>query len=157
MGRGNRRSGISDKVDMRGPLSRGERDRVRARHRCRERRGLQRVEPSFEHELRRRQTDAEKRLWSCLRDRRLAGHKFRRQQPFGPFVVDFYCDAARLVIEVDGGGHGEPGQRAYDRQRTLALERLGLRVLRFWNDDVLVRTEAVVDVILAALGDGRSP
>jgi very-short-patch-repair endonuclease len=108
-------------------------------------------------QLRRRQTDAEKRLWFSLRDRRLGGHKFRRQHPVGAFVVDFYCETARLVVEVDGGGHAEAGQSAYDRQRTRTLQGLGLRVLRFWNDEVLVHTEAVLDAILSALEDAPSP
>jgi very-short-patch-repair endonuclease len=85
------------------------------------------------------------------------GHKFRRQHPVGSFVVDFYCEAARLVIEVDGGGHNEPCHRTYDERRTMTLEGLGLRVLRFWNDEVLVHTEAVLDAILSALEKAASP
>ncbi|MBU0517282.1 MAG: endonuclease domain-containing protein [Proteobacteria bacterium] len=107
-------------------------------------------------QLRRRQTEAEKRLWYHLRARRLGGHKFRRQHPVGPFVVDFYCEATRLVIEVDGGGHNEPCQRVYDQRRTMLLEGFGLRVLRFWNDEVLVNTEQVLEVILSALEDAPS-
>ena len=108
-------------------------------------------------QLRQRQTDAEKRLWYHLRARRLGGHKFRRQHPVGPYIADFYCEAARLVIEVDGGGHNEPPQRVSDQRRTLCLERLGLRVLRFWNDEVLVHTEQVLEVLLSALEDAPSP
>ena len=107
--------------------------------------------------LRRRQTDAESRLWHHLRARRLGGRKFRRQHTIDKYIVDFYCDEARLVIELDGGGHNEPGQRDYDRQRTVALEELGLRVLRFWNDEVLLQTELVLAVILEALENVPSP
>jgi len=108
-------------------------------------------------QLRRRQTDAEKLLWSHMRARRLGGYKFRRQHPVGPFVVDFYCEAARLVIELDGGGHNEPDQRVYDQERTRILEQLGLRVVRFWNNDVLVATEWVLEAILSALEVSTSP
>ena len=108
-------------------------------------------------QLRRRQTDAETRLWYHLRGRRLGGHELRRQHPVGPFIVDFYCEAARLVIEVDGGGHNEPGQRAYDRRRAMVLERLGLRVVRCWNDEVLIHTEAVLEEILSVFEDVFSP
>jgi very-short-patch-repair endonuclease len=108
-------------------------------------------------QLRRRQTEAEKLLWSHLRARRLGGYKFRRQHPVGPYIVDFYCEAARLVVEVDGGGHNEPRQRVYDQRRTMSLEELGLRVMRFWNNEVLVHTEAVLEAILSALDNVPSP
>jgi very-short-patch-repair endonuclease len=107
--------------------------------------------------LRRQQTDAERCLWHRLRARRLGGHKFRRQHTLDEYIVDFYCDDARLVIEVDGGGHNEPHQKGYDQQRTLTLEELGLRVLRFWNDEVLLHTEQVLEVILAAVENVPSP
>lgn len=107
--------------------------------------------------LRREQTDAERRLWNYLRARRLGGYKFRRQHTIDRYIVDFYCDDARLVIEVDGGNHNEPRQKDYDRQRTMTLEKLGLRVLRFWNDEVLLYTEQVLETILEALGNVPSP
>ncbi len=99
--------------------------------------------------LRKEQTDAETRLWSLLRDRRLGGWKFRRQHPIPPYVTDFYCHEGRLVIEVDGGQHGE--QRRYDEQRTAHLESKGLRVLRFWNNEILDRIEPVLEVIWSTL------
>ncbi len=107
--------------------------------------------------LRRRQTDAESPLWHHLRARRLGDRKFRRQHTITKYIVDFYCDDARLVVELDGGGHNEPRQQDYDRQRTRALEELGLRVLRFWNDEVLLHTEQVLEVILEALENVPSP
>src|SRR4051812_28636500 len=85
--------------------------------------------------LRRDQTDAERKLWFRLRDRRLSGLKFRRQMPIGRFVVNFCCEAARLIIEVDGGQHGERLEQ--DADRTRVLEAMGYLVLRFWNNEVL--------------------
>ena len=101
--------------------------------------------------LRQRQTEAEKLLWFHLRNKRLGGYKFRRQHPIDTYIVDFFCDAARIVIEIDGGGHTEPSQIAYDNERTSQLEELGLRVMRFWNDDVLTNTNQVLEVILEAV------
>ena len=104
--------------------------------------------------LRRRQTDAERRLWSRLRGRGLEGFKVRRQHPVGPFVVDFACLEARVVIEVDGGQHAESA--AADAQRTARLEAEGFRVLRFWNTEVLGNLEGVLEVIAAALRRGET-
>src|SRR5258708_39876749 len=102
-------------------------------------------------ELRQNATDAERRLWSALRDRRLQGYKFRRQHPIGPFVVDFACTKHRLVIEADGGQHNES---LSDARRTAWLESQGWHVIRFWNNDVLGNTEGVVITVLQALRDG---
>jgi len=79
------------------------------------------------------------------------GVKFRRQHPVEGYIVDFYCLEARLVVELDGGGHVEESQARYDAERTLALERAGIRVLRFWNPDVLQNVGGVLEMILAAL------
>ena len=98
----------------------------------------------FARHLRRESTDAERLLWFHLRDRRL-GVKFRRQQPVGPFIVDFLSLEAAVIVEVDGSQH----QETVDASRTRFLERRGFRVLRFWNHDALVRTESVLEVILA--------
>jgi lysyl-tRNA synthetase class 2 len=100
--------------------------------------------------LRRDQTDAERALWFRLRDRRLAGLKFRRQMPLGRYVVDFCCESARLIVELDGGQHSE--REKEDRERTEALEAMGYLVLRFWNNDVLRNTDGVVESILDTLG-----
>ncbi len=105
--------------------------------------------------LRREQTDAEIRLWSRLRERRLAGFRFRRQFPIGNFIVDFCCRERRLVIEVDGGHHLE--QVESDRKRTELLEARGYIVLRFWNTDVLANTDGVLEEILNALTAAPSP
>ena len=90
-------------------------------------------------------TDAEQLVWQILRDRRFCGIKFRRQHPFERFVLDFYCHEAKLVLELDGGGHNDHGQKAYDEERTKFLEDAGIRVLRFWNHDVLNNLEAVLE------------
>ncbi len=104
--------------------------------------------------LRRDDTDAEARLWNALRARRLGGWRWRRQVPKGPFIVDFLCVEAGLVVELDGGQHTE--QVAYDERRTADLEGLGLRVIRFWNSAVLTNREGVCDTILDACG-GEHP
>jgi very-short-patch-repair endonuclease len=89
-------------------------------------------------------TDAEHKLWYHLRARRLGGFKFRRQHPVPPYVVDFYCDELKLVIELDGSQHSQE----VDSARTQALERQGLLVLRFWDNRVLQEIEAVLEAIL---------
>jgi very-short-patch-repair endonuclease len=98
--------------------------------------------------LRRELTDAERKLWSALRNRQVEGAKFRRQQPIGPFIADFVCQEHRLIVEADGGQHS--GSIADDR-RTGFLEGKGYRVLRFWNNDILSNFDGVVQVIAAAL------
>ena len=99
--------------------------------------------------LRRRQTDAERRLWARLRARRLAGVKFARQVPIGSYVVDFCCRDLRLIVELDGGQHAM--QQEYDAARTAFLESLGYRVLRFWDNDALANTDGVLERIVEAL------
>ena len=99
--------------------------------------------------LRRDQTDAERTLWFRLRDRRLMGMKFRRQMPVASYVVDFCCEAARLIIELDGGQHNEHPEK--DARRTAVLEAQGYLVLRFWNNDVLRNTEGVLESIVASV------
>ena len=99
--------------------------------------------------LRRDQTDAERVLWFRLRDRRLAGWKFRRQAPIDRYVVDFVCADARLIVELDGGQHTERAEQ--DAARTAILQSMGYLVLRFWDNDVLANTDGVVETILNAL------
>ena len=99
--------------------------------------------------LRNNATDAERHLWQHLRGRRLAGYKFRRQYPIAGSIADFACIEANLVVELDGGQHVE--RSAEDAARTRRIECNGYRVLRFWNDDVLVRTEDVLEQILCNL------
>lgn len=88
-------------------------------------------------------TDAERPLWFHLRAGRLCGLKFRRQHPLPPYIVDFFCNEASLVIEVDGSQHNDDT----DAVRTSSLRRRGLRVLRFWDNQVLIETEAVLEQI----------
>ena len=102
--------------------------------------------------LRRALTDAEQRIWFNLVNRQLGGAKFRRQHPFGQYILDFYCPEKGLVIEIDGSQHFEPEQTEYDQQRTQYLGAQGLRVLRFDNRRVLTETDSVPEVIFEALG-----
>ncbi|MGQ0676681.1 MAG: endonuclease domain-containing protein [Rhodospirillales bacterium] len=102
--------------------------------------------------MRRESTDAEKRLWSALRGRRLSQYKFRRQHPVGRFIVDFACIEAKLIVELDGGQHASQARR--DEKRTRELEASGYRVLRFWNNDALANAEGVLTVILRRLQGG---
>ena len=126
---------MTHETDTSGPLSRQrERARVRARS------------------LRKLPTDAEALLWFHLRDRRMANHKFRRQRPIGPYFADFACIEIKLIVELDGGQHVEAA--VYDADRTRFLEGQGYRVLRFWNNEVLMQTDAVRGRILQALLGG---
>ena len=99
--------------------------------------------------LRRRQTDAERRLWARLRDRRLLGAKFARQVPIGPYVVDFCCREPRLIVELDGGQHA--ARADYDAGRTALLQALGYRVLRFWDNEAVRNTHGMLERIAQAL------
>ena len=85
----------------------------------------------FARTMRRRPTDAEIKLWQVFRLKGLADYRFRRQHRVSDYILDFYCAARRLAIELDGGQHGDPKQTEYDQRRTFALNRLGIRVLRF--------------------------
>jgi len=98
--------------------------------------------------LRRDATDAETKLWLALRDRRLGGFKFVRQNPIEPYIADFICRERKLIIEVDGGQHAENPR---DTRRDAFLKADGFRVLRFWNSDVLSNLDGVLTTILAAL------
>jgi len=104
----------------------------------------------FARRMRRQPTEAEERLWRELRGRRLDGIKVRRQVPFDPYVADFLCAEAMLVIEVDGSQHGGS---ARDEGRTRFFNAKGYRVLRFWNDEVLREMDAVCTTIIAYVRD----
>lgn len=106
----------------------------------------------FRRALRGVSTPAERRLWSIVRADRLAGLRVRRQHSVGPYVVDFYCAEARLVIELDGSIHDDPLRAAHDSDRQRDLEARGLRMLRFSNAEVIGPPEAVTAAILAAAG-----
>ena len=115
-------------------------------------RGADRRKVRIERGLRSRQTDAERKLWFAVRDRRLSGFKFVRQneitEAIGPFIVDFVCRDKRLVVEVDGGQHADSAE---DAARDAFLAGEGYRVIRFWNNDVLTNRDGVLTVILEAL------
>jgi very-short-patch-repair endonuclease len=108
-------------------------------------------------DLRNAPTDAEYLLWKHLRGRQLSGCKFRPQHPVGPYICDFACLEAGMVVELDGSQHAE--QSDYDERRDAFLRSRGFRVLRFWNGDVLGRTDSVIETIFEALRrlhrDGR--
>jgi len=105
---------------------------------------------AFVRKLRSSMTDAETRLWFHLRKRQLNGYRFRRQHPVGRFVADFACLEARLVVELDGSQHLDSHQ---DENRKAVMRASGFRTVRFWNDDVLLRTSQVLEKILKALQD----
>jgi very-short-patch-repair endonuclease len=109
------------------------------------------VDPlSFRRKLRSHATDAERRLWNVLRDRR-SGPKLRRQHSVGRYVLDFYCPEAGLAIEADGGQHFEEGHRKADAERDVFLATQGIRVLRFTDRQILLETGTVREVIWEAV------
>lgn len=106
--------------------------------------------------MRRKPTEAEKLFWWEVRDRRLDGHKFKRQYLVGGYTADVVCIERRLIIELDGGQHSEAAE--YDAKRSAALESLGFRVLRIWNAEIFTNMEGVIDAVLAELAcGGASP
>lgn len=94
-------------------------------------------------------TDTERILWSELRGRRLGAHRFRRQHPIGPWIVDFVCLDRRFIVEIDGGHHSEPAEVERDRRRTRWLEEAGYVVLRATNTEVFENLDGVAETILA--------
>lgn len=107
--------------------------------------------------LRGQMTLAEKTLWNRLSRKQLNNYRFKSQHPVANFIADFYCHRARLIIEVDGGVHDHPEQAAYDNERTTDLETLGIKVLRFTNDQVIHETEKVIEKIKETLNEKLSP
>jgi very-short-patch-repair endonuclease len=103
----------------------------------------------FARSMRNDPTEGEAAMWQLLRNRKLEGLRFRRQHPIGPYIVDFVCLDSRLIVEVDGSQHADS---LSDRHRDAYLERLGFRVVRFWNDDVLKYSDGVADMILFCAG-----
>jgi very-short-patch-repair endonuclease len=99
-------------------------------------------------------TEAERRLWSMLRDRRMEDARFRRQRVIAPYIVDFVCLERSLIIEADGGQHADS---ASDRRRDVHLRRIGFRVLRFWNNEVLDNPSGVFERICTALHTPHPP
>jgi very-short-patch-repair endonuclease len=110
----------------------------------------------FARANRKSQTEAEKFLWSFLRQRKLQGFKFRRQHPISYFIVDFYCPERNLVIELDGDYHKERDQRKYDEGRTFELQEFNLKVIRFTNVEVLSKPEFVLNEIVKQLSTDTS-
>jgi very-short-patch-repair endonuclease len=113
------------------------------------------LKAKLQRRLRKSLTDAEQHLWRSLRREQVPSFRFRRQHPFGDYIIDFVCLEAMLAIEIDGGQHGE--QTTRDTKRTEMLEKAGFRVLRFWNNEVLQETEAVMAVIWKELKTTPSP
>ena len=100
---------------------------------------------------RKNQTLAEQLLWSKLRSRGLSEFKFRRQHPIDNYILDFYCNEVHLAIEIDGGQHTEKEVMEKDNERTAHLNQKGIRVIRFWNNDVLEHTNEVLEEIYATI------
>ena len=123
---------------LRFPLPQGERGRVRGRHMRQA--GWQ---TDFARDLRQTMTEAERRMWFALRDRRLCGLKFRRQVPLGRYIADFYCAEAKLILELDGGQHSPDRDAARDHW----LHAQGFRLIRLWNTDVLGNLPGVLQLI----------
>jgi len=105
-------------------------------------------------QLRRLPTDAEKLFWQSVRNRQIAGAKFRRQWPIDQFIVDFVCLEAKLIVEIDGGQHADNLQ---DLRRTKILTGTGFRVIRFWNHDVLQNKAGVLEALMSALANAPHP
>ena len=101
--------------------------------------------------MRRAPTDAESALWRLLRDRRFSDYKFRRQTPLGPFIVDFLCFEARLIVEADGGQHADNSD---DRDRDAWLAAQGFRIRRFWNAEILTQPTMVADTLAPRSSSG---
>ncbi|KKT26385.1 MAG: hypothetical protein UW11_C0014G0010 [Parcubacteria group bacterium GW2011_GWA2_43_9b] len=99
---------------------------------------------SYSRKLRHDLTDAERLLWSKIRHKQLRGYQFNRQKPIGDYVIDFYSCRAMLDVEVDGGQHYEENNKKADKKRDLELEKLGIKVLRFSNAEVLKNIEGVI-------------
>jgi very-short-patch-repair endonuclease len=110
-------------------------------------RGPEKRTVRLERRLRRQATDAETKLWFALRDRRLGGFKFVRQEA-GPYIVDFVCREKKLIVEMDGGQHAE---NTRDRARDRVLTADGYQIVRFWNSDVLSNRDGVLSITLAKL------
>ena len=108
-----------------------------------------------ERQLRRASTDAERALWRLLRSRQLEGYKFRRQHAVGPYILDFYCPASRLAVELDGSQHYTADGLADDAARTEYLRSAGIEVMRLPNNDVLTNADGTIEVLLRTLEEPR--
>jgi very-short-patch-repair endonuclease len=109
----------------------------------------------FARALRKRSTDAENILWRQLRAKKLLGLKFRRQEPIGRYIVDFVCHEKKVIIEIDGGQHSVDKEK--DQERDHWFKTKGFEVLRFWNNDVLKKTEEILEIIMKTCLESPSP
>lgn len=114
------------------------------------------AEISRARRLRKTETWAEKLVWKWLRDRRFAAYKFRRQHPFGEYCLDFFCEEARVNIELDGGQHGFPERQKHDAEREKFLASHGIKTLRFWNSRLRRDAQNIRDTIFNEL-QARAP
>jgi very-short-patch-repair endonuclease len=114
-------------------------------------RGLRFIETRRARELRDGSTSAERILWQRLRNRSLAGFKFVRQAPIGPYIADFLCRETKLVVEIDGATHSTDEEIASDNRRTRFLEEQGFCIIRFTNEAVFESSDGVLEAILARL------
>jgi very-short-patch-repair endonuclease len=105
--------------------------------------------------LRKDDTEAERRLWEAIRNRRLGNFKFVRQLSIGPYIADFACRDQKLIVEVDGATHGTETEVSHDERRSAYLRGQGYRILRFWNDDIFKGLTDVCDAILLALAERK--
>lgn len=130
------------------PLPFGERVRVR---------GMKRNNINKCRSLRKNQTDAEKKLWGLLRNRKLSNMKFRRQFSAGKYIIDFYCPEIRLGIEADGGQHYGDDSRHRDTRRTKEIAERGIKIIRFSNRDILTNIDGVYEAISNVIEEEKSP
>jgi very-short-patch-repair endonuclease len=108
-------------------------------------------------ELRRNQTDAERAFWQQVRKQQFLGMKFFRQYSVGGYILDFYCPAVKLAVELDGGQHNLPDGKEYDSIRTGFLEAHGIQVVRFWNSDVLCNIQGVLERLSEKVNHSQPP
>ena len=108
-------------------------------------------------ELRRNQTDAEKAIWTRLRNNQFFGMKFFRQYSIGPYIVDFYCPTMRIAVELDGGQHNQDEKMEHDAHRSEYLKSQGIEVIRFWNNKVMVDMQSVLDELSQRVTPPASP
>jgi very-short-patch-repair endonuclease len=96
-------------------------------------------------ELRRNQTDAEQAFWRRVRNRQFLGMRFFRQYSIGPYILDFYCPAVKIAVELDGGQHNQRENKEYDEARSEYLKTQGINVIRFWNHEALIDMQSVLN------------